>query len=161
MGLPSGVFTTTVQLKFVSAAMRVVRLEGMIVIVEPAGAVQSTDNTVKPEILPEVAVIVVGPGVTEAANPFEPAALLIVATDLDEEPQVTDVVRSRVVLSEYVPVALNCCVVPKAIRGLAGVTSIEVSVAPELIVPAPQTLQVVRTAANEIIATTIPSLFCI
>jgi hypothetical protein len=48
---------------------------------------------VKPEILPEVAAIVVGPGVTEVANPFEPAALLIVATDLDEEPQVTDVVR--------------------------------------------------------------------
>jgi len=65
----------------------------MIVILDPAGAVQSTDNTVKPEILPEVAVIVVGPGVTEVANPFEPAALLIVATDLDEEPQVTDVVR--------------------------------------------------------------------
>lgn len=63
--------------------------------------------------------------------------------------------------SEYVPVALNCCVVPKAIRGLAGVTSIEVSVAPELIVPAPQSLQVVSTAANEIITTAIASLFCI
>lgn len=93
MGLPSGVFTTTVQLRFVSAAMRIAKLEGMIVILDPAGAVQSTDNTVKPEILPEVAVIVVGPGVTEVANPFEPAALLIVATDLDEEPHVTDVVR--------------------------------------------------------------------
>ena len=63
--------------------------------------------------------------------------------------------------SEYVPVAVNCCVVPKAILGLAGVTSIEVSVARELIVPAPQTLQVVSTAANEMITTTIPSLFCI
>ncbi len=161
MGLPSGVFTSTVQLRFVSAAMRVVRLEGMIVIVDPAGAVQSTDNTVKPEILPEVAVIVVGPGVTGVASPFEPAALLIVATDLDEERQVTDVVRFRVVLSEYVPVAVNCCVVPRAMLALAGVTSIEVSVALELIVPAPQSLQVVSTAASEIIATTIPSLFCI
>jgi hypothetical protein len=66
-----------------------------------------------------------------------------------------------VVLSEYVPVAVNCCVAPKAILGLAGVTSIEVSVAPELIVPAPQSLQVVSTAASEIITTTIPSLFCI
>lgn len=93
MGLPSAVFTTTVQLRFVSAAMRVVRLEGVIVIMDPAGAVQSMDNTVKPEILPEVAVIVVGPGVTEVANPFDPAALLIVATDLDEECQVTDFVR--------------------------------------------------------------------
>ena len=65
----------------------------MIVIVDPAGAVQSMDNTVKPEIRPEVAVIVVAPGVTEVANPFDPAALLIVATDLDEEPQVTDFVR--------------------------------------------------------------------
>lgn len=93
MGLPSGVFTATVQLRFVSAAMRVAKLEGMIVILDPAGAAQSTDNTVKPEILPEVAVIAVGPGVTEVASPFEPAALLIVATDLDEEPQVTDFVR--------------------------------------------------------------------
>jgi hypothetical protein len=141
--------------------MLIVRLEGMIVIVDPAGAVQSTDNTVKLEILPKVAVIVVGPGATEVANPFEPTALLIVATDLDEESQVTDVVRFCVVLSEYVPVAVNCCVLPKAILGLAGVTSIEVNVAPELIVPAPPTLQVASTAASEIITTTIPSLFCI
>ena len=92
MGLPSGVFTTTVQLRFVSAVMRIAKLEGMIVILDPAGAVQSTDNTVKPEILPEVAVIVVGPGDTEVANPFEPAALLIVETDLDEESHVTEFV---------------------------------------------------------------------
>lgn len=65
------------------------------------------------------------------------------------------------VLSEYVPVAVNCCVVPKAMLEFAGVTSIEVSVAPELIVPAWQTLQAVSTAANKIITTTIPSLFCI
>jgi hypothetical protein len=58
-------------------------------------------------------------------------------------------------------VALNCCVVPKAILGLAGVTSIEVSVAPDLIVPAPPLLKVVSTAAIEIINTAIASLFCI
>jgi hypothetical protein len=93
MGFPSAVFTATVQLRFVLAAILIVKLEGVIVIVDPAGAVQSTDNTVKPEILPEVADIVVGPGDTDVANPFEPAALLIVATDLDWESQVTDVVR--------------------------------------------------------------------
>lgn len=161
MGLPPGVFTSTVQLRFVSPAIRIVWLEGMTVIVDPAGAIQSTDNTVKPQTFPKVAVKVVGPGVTEVANPFEPAALLIIATDLDEDPQVTDVVRFLVVPSEYFPVAVNCCAVPKAILGLAGVTSIEVSVTLGLITPAPQSLQVVSTAASEIIIATIPSLFCI
>src|SRR5208283_3469778 len=32
-------------------------------------------------------------------------------------------------LSEYVPVAVNCCVVPLAIDGLTGVTAIDCSVA--------------------------------
>jgi hypothetical protein len=65
------------------------------------------------------------------------------------------------VLSEYVPVAVNCCVEPKAIPGLAGVTSIEDSVAPVLTVPAPPPLYVVSTAASEIIITAIPSVFFI
>ena len=161
MGLPSGVFTTTVQLRFVAAAMLIVRLEGIIVIVERAGAVQSTDKTVESDMLPKVAVIVVGPGDAEVAKPFEPAALLIVATDLDEEPQVTDVVRFCVVLFEYVPVAVNCCVEPRAILGWTGVTSIEVSVALDLVVPAPTTLNVSSTAVSEIIVTTIRNLSCI
>ena len=45
---------------------------------------------------------------------------------------------SRVVLSEYVPVAVNCSVVPGAMLGLAGVTAIEESVTVgALVVPPP------------------------
>jgi hypothetical protein len=54
-------------------------------------------------------------------------ALLIVATAVLLEVQVTVLVKSRVVLSLYVPVAVNCCVVPLAIEGFVGVTAIEVS----------------------------------
>ena len=48
-----------------------------------------------------VAVIVMGPPtVTPVASPFEPAVLLMVAIPVFEEVQVTDDVRSIVVLSE-------------------------------------------------------------
>ncbi|MFA6008871.1 MAG: hypothetical protein WC799_02730 [Desulfobacteraceae bacterium] len=73
-----------------------------------------------PETLPEVAVIVVDPVVTVVTKP--PVA--IVATAVLSEFQVTEVVRSFVVLSEKVPVAFNCWVAPNAIFGLAGVTVI-------------------------------------
>jgi hypothetical protein len=52
--------------------------------------------------------IVVVPVPTEVAMPLLPAALLMVATDVTDELQVADMVRSCVVLSENVPVALNC-----------------------------------------------------
>ena len=56
-----------------------------------------------------VAVIVMGPpAATEVANPLEPAALLMVATAAFEDVHVMDDVRSCVVKSEYVPVAINC-----------------------------------------------------
>ena len=55
-----------------------------------------------------VAVIVVLPAPNEVATPLEPAALLMVATAAFEDVQVMDAVRSRVVKSEYVPVAINC-----------------------------------------------------
>ena len=64
----------------------------------------------------------------EVARPLLPATLLMVATEVTDEPQVADAVRSRIVLSEKVPVTPNCCVVPKAILGLAGVTARETSV---------------------------------
>src|SRR3990170_6013643 len=66
-----------------------------------------------------VAVIVMGPPAAfEVASPLEPAALLIVATAASEELQVTDEVRSCVVKSEYIPVAINGCCVPRAILRL-------------------------------------------
>jgi len=53
-----------------------------------------------PEILPEIAVIVVEPAATEVANPFDPAALLMAATAVADDIQVADVVRFCVVPSE-------------------------------------------------------------
>ena len=67
-----------------------------------------TVSVVEPETLPDAAVIVVEPAVTEVASPLEPAALLIVATPVDDVLHVTEVDRSCVVLSEYVPVAVKC-----------------------------------------------------
>jgi hypothetical protein len=87
-----------------------------------------TIKEVVAEILPDAAVIVVCPVATEVANPLEPAALLMVATAVSDEPQVTDAVKSCVVPSEYVPVAVNCWVVPMAILGFVGLIAMEVSV---------------------------------
>jgi hypothetical protein len=87
-----------------------------------------TVRVVEPEMFPEVAVIVVVPVAIEVALPFDPVALLMVATDAAEEAQLTDAVRPCVLLSEKVPVAVNCCVVPRKIEGLAGVTAIETRV---------------------------------
>jgi hypothetical protein len=88
-----------------------------------------TVNVVDPEMLPDVAVIDVEPAAAEVAMPLEPPALLMVATAADDEFQVTAVVRSCVVLSEYVPVAVNCRVVPLTMLGLVGLTAMDTSVA--------------------------------
>lgn len=83
-----------------------------------------TESVVDPVMLPDAAVIVVEPGATAAADP-----LLTVATPVLDELQVTDAVRSCVVLSVNVPVAVHCCAVPLAIEGLVGVTAMDTSVA--------------------------------
>ena len=59
-----------------------------------------TVNVVDPDIPPDVALIVVDPAAAEVARPLEPAALLMAATPVADEFQVTAVVRSCVVLSE-------------------------------------------------------------
>ena len=59
-----------------------------------------TVSVVDPDVLPDVAVIVVVPAATDVARPLEPAALLMVATPAVNEFQVTDVVRFCVVPSE-------------------------------------------------------------
>ena len=71
-----------------------------------------TVSVVDPDILPDVAVIVVEPAATDVAKPLEPVALLMAATPPADELQVNAVVTSCVVLSEYVPMAVNCRVVP-------------------------------------------------
>ncbi len=89
-----------------------------------AGAV--TVSVVEPFIDPEVAVIVLVPCARVDANP----TLLIVATVDCEELHVTVLVRFCVLLSVYVPVAVNCCVLPLATDGFAGVTEIDESAMP-------------------------------
>jgi hypothetical protein len=59
-----------------------------------------TVSVVNPDILPDVAVIVVEPAATDVAKPLELAALLMDATPAVDELQVTAVVRFCVVLSE-------------------------------------------------------------
>jgi len=75
---------------------------------------------VLPEILPEVAVIIVVPfEVAVRARPL----LLTVATEAFDEVQATCVVISWLVPSEYVPVAANCwvtCWLPSAVSTLIG-----------------------------------------
>jgi hypothetical protein len=92
------------------------------------GAVEMEDRveefTVKgvlPDMFPDVAVIVVVPGATAVARPV----LLIVATDVTKELQLTWGVRSRLEPSEYLPVAVNCSVTPAGTLGWAGVTTME------------------------------------
>jgi len=88
-----------------------------------------TVSVVVPEIAPDVAFIVVEPVATGVASPFEPPALLMLAIVVADELHVTVGVRFCVEPSEYVPVAVNCFVVPSAILGLVGVIAAEDSVA--------------------------------
>lgn len=85
-----------------------------------------TVSVVVPEMAPKVAVMMVEPVPTDVASPFEPDVLLIVATPVFEEFQVTKEETSWVVLSESVAIAMNCWVVPSTMLGFTGVTVIEV-----------------------------------
>jgi hypothetical protein len=72
-----------------------------------------------------VAVIFVVPTPTPVARPVE---ALIVALLVSDDAHTDDAVMSSVEESEYVPMAVNCCVSPSAIDGLVGVTAIDTSV---------------------------------
>jgi hypothetical protein len=85
------------------------------------GGVPVTLSVVLPLTAPKVALMLDDPAPTPLASPV----LVIVATAGADEDQFTWLVRSRVLLSEYVPVAWNCCVAPAAMDELAGVTAIE------------------------------------
>jgi hypothetical protein len=71
-------------------------------------------------MLVNVARMVVVPMLTAVANPWEPAALLIVATPMLDEDHVATAVKFCVLESANVPVAVNCWVVPLAILALGG-----------------------------------------
>jgi hypothetical protein len=68
--------------------------------------------------VPVLAVTVVDPWLRLAANP----EVFTVATVGKEDVQVTDEVRFCVLPSPYVPVAVNCWLVPNAIEALVGLT---------------------------------------
>ena len=83
-----------------------------------------TVRVAEPEMEPKLAVIVVVPPTRVVAKPV----VLIEATDVFEETQLTSFVRSRALPSLQVPVALNCCVVFGVTDGAAGVTAIELRI---------------------------------
>ena len=84
---------------------------------------------VLPVIDPELAVIRAGPVPTLEASPWAFVALLIVAMAGALELHCTVLVRSCVLLSVKVPVAVNCCVIPRATLGIAGVIARETKAA--------------------------------
>jgi hypothetical protein len=111
-----------------------------------------------PEMLPDVALIVVEPAATDVASPLDPAALLIVATLVLEEFQVTAPVKSCVDPSEYIPVAMNCWVVPLAMLGLDGVIATEFSIAGVMVSAAnPEIRPAVAVTVVEPVATDVAS----
>ena len=84
-----------------------------------------TVRVVLPEMLPEVAEIVVFPAAAAVARP---AVLMLAAAGVPEA-QVTSEVMFLVLLSEYVPVARYCTVVPAGVDWFAGVTAMDFRVA--------------------------------
>jgi hypothetical protein len=88
-----------------------------------------TVRVVDPDTPCRLAVISVAPGLSPVACPLEPELLFTEATVAAEEVQVTEVVRSRVELSEYTPVALSAATTPLAMLGFAGVTPMDTRVA--------------------------------
>ena len=80
-----------------------------------------TVSTVEPVMPLNWALIVELPVALPVARPVA----LMEATVVSEEAQVAWLLRSCVVLSLKVPVAVNGCVVPTTMLGLAGVTAID------------------------------------
>jgi hypothetical protein len=72
-------------------------------------------------IEPALAVMVAVPTPAPVANPVLP----MVATAIDDELQLTALVRSCRLPSLYVPVAMNCWLVPFAIEPFTGLTETE------------------------------------
>jgi len=101
----------------------VLAVAGVMAIDTNAAAV--TVRTLEPVTVPEVALIVVVPIPVLVARP----ALSTVAVEVMADDHATVALRSWVLPSVNVPVAVNCCLVPSAIEGLAGITAIDASTA--------------------------------
>jgi hypothetical protein len=111
-------------------------------------------------MLPDLAVIVVAPIETAVANPLKLAALLIVATLRADEVQVTDEVIFLIELSEKVPIAVNCSVVPRAIFGSIGVIVIDTSVGEGAPDPPPPPQPATRTRVRKRIGILLDFIDC-
>ena len=80
-----------------------------------------TVKVVEPLVEPAVAVTLALPWLTLVANPWPSTVAILLSAEL----HLADVVRSSVLPSLYVPVALSCFVVPKAKDGFEGVIAME------------------------------------
>jgi hypothetical protein len=129
---------------------RAIRGFAGLMLMETRRAVE-TVSPVDPLIAPKSALIVLLPVATLVSRPW----LLMVAAAGFEEVQTTEAVTSCVLLSLNVPVALNCFVVPTAMVEFAGVTAIEIKVAPEIVSDA---VPLTDPALAVIVATPVPTL---
>ena len=128
--------------------LAIFRVTGVTTIDERVAAVTFKVVTSVFPVATSVAVIVVAPNVNAEANPVTGSML---ATAGVEEIQVTDDVFTITVLSEFIPIAVNCCVVPLAILGLIGLTDRDASVAAvtsnvvEFVIPVAESIAVIVT----------------
>ena len=81
-----------------------------------------TASVALPDTDPDVAVITVEPTAKALASP---ELALIVALAWAPDVHVTVLVKLTVLVSENVPVAVNCCVSPAGTLGVFGVTAME------------------------------------
>lgn len=111
-----------------------------------------TVSVVEPVVVPELAVIVVLPLTRALARPV---ALTVAAPTFDEL-QLTALLRSLVLPSVKLPVAVNCSVVPAAIEELAGEmvkeTNPEVTVRVVLPLVAPEVALIVEAPVPTLLA---------
>ena len=108
-----------------------VRPSGVTEMEEIVGAV--TAAVVDCETLFSVAVIIAVP----AKSPVIAPVAFTVATVFADELQVTSAVKSALLPSAYVPVAVSCCIVLTGIEGLAGAIVMELRFAPAPPPPVP------------------------
>ena len=101
------------------------RFVGVTAIDTKVGAAAKNVMVVEPDIEPEVAVMVELPG---PAPDTKPLPVTLATAEFDEVQDAIEV-RACVLPSLKVPVATNCCVVPRASEGFAGVTAIDCSTA--------------------------------
>ncbi len=123
--LPSVNIPVAVKVCVVPKAMD--ELDGFTVIETRAATL--TVRVVEAEIEPDAAEMLELPSATLVAKPWAPGALPMVATEALDEAHWTEPVMFCVLPSVKVPVAANCCVVPRGMVGIAGVMAMETKVA--------------------------------